>query len=264
MINKKILLSFSLVMLLVSCNVDDKIVDLPMNDGSGKIVIEGEVTNEIGPYEIKVSRSIKVTSHQDIPVVTNAKVILSDNHGQTEELTYDPQDESYKTKNFTTTEGDTYTLSVTVDGKEYKSVSTLHKLVEIEKLEQEKDKSDNSTFVSVFFTDPVAKGNKYVIRGQKGELGTSQYNVYSDDQFNGGTLGYPLYGKYNLNKSDTLFVELQSVDAPVFDYFRVLSNLGLGDSGDISTPANPPSNITNGALGYFSAHTTSADYIVIQ
>ncbi len=264
MINKKILFCCSLVMMLISCDVDDKIVDIPMKDGSGKIVIEGEITNEEGPYEIRVSRSVKVTSNEEIPVVTNAKVILSDNHGQTEELVYDPNDESYKTKNFTTAEGDTYTLSVTVDGKVYQSTSTMNKLVEIEKLEQEKDKLDNSTFVSVFFTDPAEKGNKYVLKGQKGELGATQYNVYSDDQLNGGTIGYPLYGKFNLNKNDTVFVELQSVDTPVYNYFRVLSNLGLGDSGDIATPANPPSNISNGALGYFSAHSVSGDYIIIQ
>jgi hypothetical protein len=42
---------------------------------------------------------------------------------------------------------------------------------------------------------------------------------------------------------------------------QITDNSGIGGS---VTPANPPSNISSGALGYFSAHTTRFSDIEIR
>lgn len=267
MINKRILVSCALFMLLFSCSIDDGGgVDIPLKDGSGKVVIEGYVTDEDGPYEIRVSKSLGITNgSNDYPVITNAKVVLTDNHGQTETLVYDATEKVYTTTNFHTKEGDTYTLSVTVDGKEYKATSTMPKLVEIDNVEQEKDPvTEGNILVSVGFTDPSTLGNRYVFRSQVGSKGKAVYNVFSDQLDNGEELSFSLLSNYFLKKNDTVVVEMRSVDTPIFDYFRVLPNSSADNPDGISIPANPVSNISNGALGYFSAHSVSTGYIIIQ
>ncbi|WP_415324804.1 DUF4249 domain-containing protein [Chryseobacterium sp. MMS23-Vi53] len=257
----------SFIILLVSCDAEDKYVDIPLQDKSGKIVIEGNVTDEDGPYEIKVSRSINAMSNTDnYPVVSNAKVTLNDNHGQTEELVYDSADKVYKTQNFHTSPGDTYTLTVTVDGVSYKATSTMPEFVQLDSLEQETMKILGEDIIMVVptFTDPSTPGNKYVFKSQTGRLRPIEYEVVSDQSKNGETISAPIMSNYKLKKNDTVLVELQSVDQPIYNYFKVLPNSSAENNpGDI-IPSNPPSNISNGALGYFSAHTSSTQFIIIN
>lgn len=59
MITQKILAAASLAFFLLSCSTEDQYVDIPLDDQSGKIVIEGSVTNEAGPYEIKFQDLLK-------------------------------------------------------------------------------------------------------------------------------------------------------------------------------------------------------------
>ena len=55
--------------------------------------------------------------------------------------------------------------------------------------------------------------------------------------------------KDNLKKGDIVTVWLESVDKGVYDYFRTAGR----EDGQSASPSNPVSNISNGALGYFSA-----------
>lgn len=47
---------------------------------------------------------------------------------------------------------------------------------------------------------------------------------------------------------------LQAIDKSVYDYFSSLNKLSAGGINSSATPANPVSNVSGGALGYFSAH----------
>jgi hypothetical protein len=74
-------------------------------------------------------------------------------------------------------------------------------------------------------------------------------------------LTYNLSGRNTLISGDSIVVALQTIDQGVFDYLRTL---GQADNNMASaTPANPTSNISNGALGYFSAYAVTSKGIVI-
>jgi len=62
---------------------------------------------------------------------------------------------------------------------------------------------------------------------------------------------------------DTVVVELQTLDLSTYDYYRTLFSILDGGLGN-PNPANPESNLSNDALGYFGAFTISRDTIVIQ
>ena len=61
---------------------------------------------------------------------------------------------------------------------------------------------------------------------------------------------------------DTVVVELQTLDKSTYDYYLTLNSLAGGLFG-ASNPANPKTNLSNDALGYFGAYTVSRDTIVI-
>jgi hypothetical protein len=54
---------------------------------------------------------------------------------------------------------------------------------------------------------------------------------------------------------------MESVDSGVYTYLRTLQQTINQNS---ATPANPLSNITGGALGYFSAYSYSSQTVIIQ
>ena len=57
---------------------------------------------------------------------------------------------------------------------------------------------------------------------------------------------------------------LKCSDQNVYTFYSALLQLSDGGPGGGITPTNPPSNISNGALGYFSAHTVRKKSVVIQ
>ena len=65
-----------------------------------------------------------------------------------------------------------------------------------------------------------------------------------------------------LVRGDQLQVNMYSVDSNVYNYFYQLNQSNSGGTFDAS-PANPTSNISNGAYGYFSAHTINTAQVIV-
>ncbi|MCJ7449263.1 MAG: DUF4249 domain-containing protein [Bacteroidales bacterium] len=113
------------------------------------LVVEGLITDEKAPYEVRLSRSIQ---HEDsVPKrITDADVFITDETGKTEHLE-NCGDGSYKTDSaeFTGVIGKTYILHITtIDGAEYKSDPVVMLPVPgIDKIYYEKDEeyADNQS-----------------------------------------------------------------------------------------------------------------------
>jgi len=63
---------------------------------------------------------------------------------------------------------------------------------------------------------------------------------------------------------DTVTVEMQCIDLPVYTYWETLMQEQSNGPGGGVTPSNPPTNITPATLGYFSAHTTQSQTIIVK
>jgi len=110
--------------------------------------------------------------------------------------------------------------------------------------------------VSVYYHDPPEAENQY--RFILYVNGVQVKKVFaSDDEFtNGRLVNTTLYqNDIKINTGDKVGVEMQCVDKKVFTYWYSLSQQGGNGFANSATPSNPTSNISNGALGYFSAHT---------
>jgi hypothetical protein len=58
-------------------------------------------------------------------------------------------------------------------------------------------------------------------------------------------------------------VQLISLDSAVYEYYKTFTELVNTNPGS-AAPANPNSNLSNGALGYFSAWSSDTMSVIIR
>ena len=141
-----------------------KEIDIDLNSSSPQIVIEGNISDEPGPYTVKLSKTVNFSDANIHPPVTGASVIISDNTGVTDTLT-EIASGLYQTHRIIGTSGNTYTLKVIVEGKQYDAVSTMPNKVNLDSIQfnlaKDPDASDDTFAVVPLYFDPVKFGNSY-------------------------------------------------------------------------------------------------------
>jgi hypothetical protein len=244
-----------------------------LDDQSGKIVVEGNITDQAGPYYVKITKSVAFTENNQYPAIENAQVVLSDNTGQTETLSYIGNG-TYQTSTFVGQPGRTYTLKINAEGQQYLAQSTMPQAVSFDGLDQDSFMVGGETSYTLLpvFTDPLPLGNHYLFVYTVNNNPKKFFSEFSDNVNNGMPNQRPLIlpnddaevDDIKVVVGDTIHVEMQCIDDMVYTFYSALLQLSGGGPGGGVTPTNPPSNVSNGALGYFSAHTVRTRSTVIQ
>jgi hypothetical protein len=253
------IVSIVLVIVFTSCQ---KIIDLDLNSASPQIVIEGNVYDQPGPYLVKISQTVNFDESNVYPPVTGAIVEISDNRGNSEVL-IESSSGTYYTSTLQGIVGSTYTLTVTSKGKTYTATSTIPNPVNIDSIYFKKSMFGIEKIVSVNFNDPANFNNYYRLVEFINNKRQTGFNVSDDNLSQGETISYSFMSAGIDNKlgiGDTVTVWLQSIDKGVYEYFRTAGR----DDGQSSSPSNPTSNISNGALGYFNACSLRTISILMQ
>lgn len=253
-LNKRII-QLIVIVAILSC---EKEISIDLKSIEPLIVIEGNITDTPGPYYVKISRTVNFSNVNSFPAVTNALVIISDNRGLKDTLT-DMSEGVYKTNKITGVAENSYYLNVNVEGMNFYAISSMPKKVSLDSLTFSPlifNTTKNLYYTVPLYTDPVQLGNHYrfylFVNGGK----ENSYSVFNDNLNNGLVNGRPLFSRDNeIEKGDTVSVEMHCIDKNVYNYFYALTQLSSGRPGGV-TPSNPTSNISGDyALGYFSAHT---------
>jgi len=252
------------ILFLTSC---DKVITLPIKDNEAKLVIEASITDQPGPYYVKLTRSIDLNQTNSYPVIENGNVIISDNTGIKDTLKYSKEG-IYKTKLIQGVYGRTYNLEVTIDGKKYTATTTMPSKVNLDSLRINtfSFNSENQFSIIPVYTDPLVLGNNYRFIQQINDTLDNNYNIFNDNLNNGKINQRPL-GRGNKDISiknlDLVTVEMQCISKATHLYFYTLSQQTGGGPGGGTAPTNLPNNINGGALGLFSAHTSQITSIRI-
>lgn len=135
------------------------------------LVVQGFISNEPGPYTIQLVRPANYSFAGYSVGVNNARVFITDEKGEGEELTATTSGGQYKTKTLRGITGHTYQLHIEVDGKKYESKPELLRDVSpIERIYHEPFQSISSTTnksqlggwkVFIDTRDPAESGNYY-------------------------------------------------------------------------------------------------------
>jgi hypothetical protein len=238
-----------------------KEIDIDLNNSSPQIVIEGNISDEPGPYIVKLSKTVNFSDANNYPPVAGALVIISDNTGVTDTLT-ETVSGLYQTHSITGTQGNTYTLKVIAEGKQYDAVSTMPSKVNLDSIQfnlnTEPGESENTFAVVPLYLDPAEFGNSYRFFFSANGVADKSYQVSNDNIGNGYINQQPFFSDdIKFYDGDTVKVTMLCIDVSTYNYYYTLSQIAGGGPIGGATPSNPPSNITgNKALGIFSAYTT--------
>lgn len=254
----KIILALAVLFVTVySCT---KVVDVDLNNASPAIVIEGVITNQPGPYSVSIIKTVNFSASNIFPTVSGATVQITDATSSVTETLAETSPGVYTTRNLLGTPGHTYQLYVSAEGKEYTASSTMPVGVTFDSLTYERNLffGEIDINATVHFQDPPGTANYYTfaewIRGKK-----SDWTHCVDDRISDGRYISAQLWEDSLAVDDVVTVQMNCVDRQVFNYFNTLSQAtGGGDDMNAVTPSNPISNISNNALGYFSAHTVQS------
>jgi hypothetical protein len=265
---KNIITAVVLAIALSSC---EKVVNVDLKNAEPKIVIEGLVDNSGNPATVKITKSVSFSSTTAAPIVNGAVVKISDDAGNNFTLT-ETSPGLYTNATLIGQVGKTYTLTVQNADVTYVGKSTIPRQAPIDTIYQESVSIPGSgapgsaasfgKIATLVYTDiPGFGDNVQVLQTINGKLDNTLQ--VADDQFTDGSdLPYQLFPNPNtkIKTGDIIKIEMRFIDKDVYKYFSGILEIQGGNT----VPANPTSNISGGALGYFSAHTSETKTIVIQ
>jgi Domain of unknown function (DUF4249) len=247
---KKIIIVALAALAIMSCT---KVINIDVNPSDAKIVIEANITNEAGPYFVLLTKTLNLSDSSNYLTVSGAKVAITDKTTTQTDNLLEIQSGVYMTTSIQGIVGHTYDLLVSSEGKSYTASSTMPMPVRLDSISFTQQSNVNETNINtnIYFQDPAGVPNYYTfnrfINGRK----RGRTNVFEDRLSDGKYITEEQRGSA-VKLGDTVRVQMNCVDRYAWDYFNSLQGGGFASS---PTPANPTSNISNGALGYFSAHS---------
>lgn len=254
------------MVLLTLCGCED-VIDLNLSSVEPRIVIEGVVDTPDQIHERCYFYITRTTDFYDPTVVegvSGALVVVTNDQGQADTLVGQSNDYGlyirpvvrlFKPRM-------NYTAVVTVEGQEYTAFATMPEYTPIDSIGFEYQSgggygiyTDEGYRLHVYFRDqpdsddyarielPPRNGDFYLYDGRFSDGNSIDYEYF--------LIVFP--------PGVSIDVTLTALEKPMFDYLVTLSEVAAnveGNSFDVS-PANPNSNWSNEALGYFGAFNKS-------
>ncbi|NGM65356.1 DUF4249 domain-containing protein [Sphingobacterium sp. SGR-19] len=242
--------SYVYILCVLFFSACEEIIEVNLNDADPRVVIEANLSDLQSTQRIRVSKTVAFDEPVNSVGVTNAVVLVVDSRGGYHNFQHE-NDGNYVARDFTPESGGNYSLYVEVDGESFHSSCYMPVYVDVDStgIVQENILGDSYYFATFKFNDPPKMPNyyKYDIAINNENFGFS--SVFQD-KFNDG-----LYVTHQvsdldaeLQPGDYIAVRRYCVDEKVFNYWNEYQGTNPGSAA----PANPTSNISNNALGYFS------------
>ncbi len=265
---KRNLIFIVLIFIFASC---EDIIDIDLNSIEPRVVIEGSIIDD-KQVTVKVTHTGDYYDPIEYPAISGAIVTVTDEDGNSEILNETDVAGVYKSQDMVGKQQTNYKLKVEYDGEVYESESFLPKKLD--------------DWVSFFSIDTMDFGDTSFIFTRLicgfNDIQADTINYYRvktyklDDSLKGdgtfeifkevdlleieGRQVIPIRTDFQLQ--DTVIIELWSINKDTYDFLNTLAEIAQVPGGGpppTSTPANPVSNITNGAFGTFSAYSLSVD-----
>lgn len=261
---RKLFISFIVLATLMfsSC---EKVLDLKLDNTAPKIVIEAILTDLDVRQIVSISNTKNFDSDNTVVPVKGAIVTITEENGpvivfpETSPGTY--MSAKYKGK-----PGKKYTITVISNGTTYTATSVMPQPVPIKSLNQIELTAfgDTRKLVQVNYNDPAGVTNYYFNRVFVNDLKRDRFYLESD-RFNDGreVKNTVFFEDPDLVAGDRVKIQMLTIDEQVYKYLFSITQIS-GNGGPPTTPANPASNFSNGAIGFFTASTFTVDSLVIK
>lgn len=255
------LLLFVCMAALLGC---EKVIDINLNDAAPAMVIEGNISDLSTTHYVSVSKTVSFSANSTYNPVAGAVIqVLEEStdvlitglsvpaKGLRSFTEVSPG--LYSISNYRAYPGMKYTLMVVVEEETYEAEAIMPPSIAIDSIGTVTDNifGEEEKMVGVVYQDPPNEQNYYrFVLTINGEVSPSIF-VYNDKFNDGKQVQRNLYDEdLKVFPGDSVMVEQQSITQAVYTYFNGIRSNNPG----AAAPANPQSNFSNGALGYFSAH----------
>lgn len=247
------------LLLLTAC---EDVIELPLNRAEERYVIEAVLTNQRGGAKVILSKTTGFNESNTLNGVANADVQISDMEGgTTTQLRAGATTGVYTHPELRSMSNRSYTLTVKVGGKTFKSTvkapprGVLNEVFGLDVVMFDGLRH----FSHVTYSDPAGVKNYYRFVERVNGVYTKRVNVVNDEFTDGRVVTQIIYpytftAETKLKKGDAVVVDMLCIAEEVYKYLNSIQNGATGQSGSAS-PANPVTNISGGALGYFSVHS---------
>jgi len=255
------------LLIIAACWSCQEVIHVDLNSALPKLIIDGSVSDQPGPYQVFLSQTVSYGRNNVFPPVSGAEVVITDNARNSDTLV-EVNPGTYQTNRLQGLSGRTYMLTVKNNHAVYTAISTMPSPVSIDTVVVKSRSSTRKKMLSVIFFDPKGITNYYrvleklinskppFLRIPQPVLGT----FMTDGVLDGTRIDLLTFNQPSFYQFDAVLVSLQCIDKNVYDYF-----MSADQSGNISTTvSNPVTNISNGALGYFSAYAVRYKKVAIH
>jgi len=250
---------------LSSC---EEVIELDLNSSDPKVVIEGWILDDPGPYEVKITETVNYYGDEQVPGVSGAQVIVSDELGTVDTLT-EMAPGSYWTNTIQGRRGGVYTLEATVNGEVYTATDVLPRINAIDTSFVTYEDSTyffgEGYYVTTLAQEIPGEGDNYWFRFYQND---SLYNgafdyLLSDDALVDGQLAVFQF-PYPVESGDTVTIEVRTISETAYGFFfSFIQEVTNGGGPFGAPPANLIGNISNGGFGYFGAAGQNRQTVLI-
>jgi hypothetical protein len=263
--------SLLLSLLFISC---EEVVDVPLDTAAPRLVINATLKWEKGTDgSHQMIRLTTTTGYYDaqVPVVSDAEVVVTDTHGNTFAFVETPGTGEYHCDHFIPELNAEYKATITVAGQTYEATEILKSVPVIDKIEQEKRDGFGGDFIQIkaFYTDNGDTEDYYLFRFDPSHKILPSFQVSKDEFYQGNQI-FGIYISEDVKKNDIVRIELTGISKRYYNYMeKIIAAAGSG--GPFQSPGSTIRgnfvNVTksdNYALGYFAVCETVLETYQVQ
>jgi hypothetical protein len=253
-------------------------ISVDVEGGEIQLSVDGEITDQPGPYTIQLSQTIKAFGSAIPPAVTGATVFLADNQGKTDTLR-ETSAGIYQTRSIRGRAGNTYTLTIKAPQfGTYTAQTEIRRTTRLDSVYAEyRDVVPGTTssgyLVRYDYTDPIGIGDNFRAKlYQNNKLLNKPFNLsYVQDIYSDGkAVKDVLSTAEKFGKGDKAVVVLASLTNDAYQFLKELQEQTNNGGLFANPPANVRTNIINTnstgkrAVGYFFGSAISTRSLTIN
>ena len=266
-----------LLILAYSCT---ERIDVTLDDSYTRLVVDGSITTDTLAHTVILSKTSSYFYNQAPPAVTGARLSITDGN-QTINLKEDMPGVYRTDRTVYGIDGHTYTLNIKLASPiggytDYTASSLLHPVTKLDSvtLQLHTDWSKNGIWeVKCYVLEPptvdfyrfLISRNNHLLTDSLKEWFVTDDKLINGNYTNGIGIGYLDQGssEEGLRQGDTITVEVNNIGKEYFNFITDAQAEIRGSNPLFSgPPANVTGNITNGAIGFFSAYSVTRSFAI--
>lgn len=267
---KYIALFISSLLILSACSED---IDLTLSTTHPFFVVDGHICDEVSPYNfVRLTMSSDYFQNAESPAVRGASVVINDGE---KDIVFEEQEPGYYMAPalFAGMHGRTYHLTISnvdIDGdgvkESYTAESVMPPTYGIDSVKCSYDNFLQIYKIGMYAHEDTSTENYYMFGYSYNDSlvcdSYLDYAITDDSYFSSdycwgatiSTLREDFLKSGVINVGDTITVHALSINEDLFKYIAAVDDIDSGSNPMFSsTPANAVGNISNGALGFFTA-----------